>query len=253
VSFVIPAYNEEGVLRYTLETAHRYFRSIPVTFELLPIDDGSEDDTFGIASRFAGTHPECRPIRNEVNRGKGFSVRRGIEEARGELVIFSDADLSTPIEETAKLLKQLDAGFDMVIGSRDMPDSDVRVRQPWYRETMGKIFNRIVRILVVGGYSDTQCGFKGFRRDKMLPVTSRLRIDTFSFDVELLFVASRLGLKIREEPVTWLNNPDTRVNALTDSARMFVDLFLIRYYHLKGYYQNPVDDNSPVRNGEVPR
>lgn len=253
VSFVIPAFNEEGILQETLETAHRFFSSRPYTYELLPIDDGSGDSTYEIASRFAETVTECRPIRNDENRGKGYTVRRGIEEARGDLVIFSDADLSTPVEESEKLLEQLNHGYDLVIGSRDLPGSDVRIRQPWYRETMGKIFNRIVRILVVGGFQDTQCGFKGFRREKILPVVRQLRINTFSFDVEILFVAKQLGLRIREEPVIWVNNPDTRVNALTDSIRMFIDLFKIRYYHLRGCYRKPAEELSSVHDGKIPR
>ncbi len=253
VTFVIPAYNEEAVIRSTLETAHRWFIASGRTFEIVPIDDGSDDNTFRIAEEFARAHPTCRPLRNGINRGKGFTVRRGIEEARGEFVLFSDADLSTPIEEAEKLLGRLEEGFDIVIGSRDLPDSDVRVRQPWYRETMGKIFNRIVRLLVVGGFHDTQCGFKAFRKAKMSGVTRVLRIDTFSFDVEIIFVARRFGLRIVEEPVIWLNNPDTRVNALTDAVRMFIDLFLIRYYSFKGCYGKPARGSAPVRNGKVTR
>lgn len=236
LSLVIPAYNEERVLGETLEKAHRWLESQGYSFEIVPVDDGSGDGTDRAAREFAETHPACRPVRNSENRGKGYSVRRGIEAARGEFVIFSDADLSTPIEETAEFLAALEGGADMVIGSRDLPNSDVRVHQPWYREMMGRVFNRIVRLLVIRGFVDTQCGFKGFRRSAMLPLLPKLRIDRYSFDVEMLFVARLAGLTLRELPVVWINNEDTRVDPLRDATRMFVDLLRIRYYHVFGRY-----------------
>ncbi len=239
LSVVIPAYNEEKVLLPSLEKIHRYLSSRNISFEILPVDDGSLDRTNELALDFAEQHPECRPLRNPVNRGKGHSVRHGIEEARGEVILFSDADLSTPIEETEKFLDALDSGADVVIGSRDLPGSDVRVHQPWYRETMGRVFNRIVRMIVIRGIVDTQCGFKAFRRSTILPLLPLLRIERYSFDVEMLFVARRRGLEIREIPVIWINCIDTRVDALRDSIRMFVDLLRIRYYHLSGRYRLP--------------
>lgn len=239
LSLVIPAFNEERVLGETLEKAHRWLESRGDAFEIVPVDDGSTDGTYRVATEFAETHPACRPVRNSENRGKGFSVRRGIEESRGEFAIFSDADLSTPIEETPKFLSALNEGADVVIGSRDLPNSDVQVHQPWYRETMGRVFNRIVRLLVIRGFMDTQCGFKGFRRSAMLPLLPKLRIDRYSFDVEILFVARLAGLDLREIPVIWINNEDTRVDPVRDATRMFVDLLRIRYYHISGRYGRP--------------
>ena len=237
LSVVIPAYNEEKVLLPSLEKIHSYLSDRNIPFEILPVDDGSLDGTNQLALEFAENHPECRPLRNPVNRGKGYSVRHGIEEARGEVVLFSDADLSTPIEESEKFLDALDRGADVAIGSRDLPDSDVQVHQPWYRETMGRVFNRIVRLIVIRGIVDTQCGFKAFRRSAILPLLPLLRIERYSFDVEMLFVARQGGLEIREIPVVWVNRIDTRVDALRDSIRMFVDLLRIRYYHLSGRYR----------------
>ncbi len=248
LTVVIPAFNEEEVILQTLETVTAYLGPRPFKSEILVVDDGSRDRTAAIVEEAAGANPSIRLARNGENRGKGFSVRHGIERAAGTFVIFSDADLSTPITETEKLLSHLEAGDDIVIGSRDLPDSDVQLHQPWYRELMGKIFNRIVRILVIGGIHDTQCGFKGFRREKVLDIVRRMKIEAFTFDVEILFLAKRAGLRIREVPVIWLNNPDTRVNALTDSVRMFVDLFRIRYYHFSGQYKGstvPVVARTP--------
>jgi len=246
LSVVIPAYNEGRVLRASLERIHTYLSGRSEPFEILPVDDGSSDDTAAVAAAFASDHPECRPLRNQENRGKGYSVRHGFAEARGRYVLFTDADLSTPIEEATKILTHLERDYDMVIGSRDLPDSDVRVHQPWYRETMGRIFNRIVRLLVVRGFVDTQCGFKGFRREAFLPALPLLRIERYSFDVEMLFVAQRMGLRIAEIPVTWVNCLDTRVDPLRDATRMFIDLLRIRYYHICGRYR-------PVRPGPAPR
>ncbi|MFH1680830.1 MAG: dolichyl-phosphate beta-glucosyltransferase [Candidatus Eisenbacteria bacterium] len=246
LSVVVPAYNEEEVLSSTLERIHAYLSARGGSFEVLPIDDGSRDGTSRIARAFAEAHPECRPLRNETNRGKGYTVRRGIEEARGEFVLFSDADLSTPIDEAEKLLAELERGIDLSIGSRDLPGSDVRVRQPWYRETMGRIFNRIVRLLVLPGFADTQCGFKAFRRSAVLPLLPLLRIDRYSFDVEILFVARRLGLEVREVPVVWVNRTDTRVDPLRDAFRMLVDLLRIRYYDWSGCYQKRGEGFAPA-------
>ncbi len=239
LSVVLPAYNEEKVLPATLERIHAFLSSRGGPFEILPIDDGSADSTSSVAAAFAATRPECRPLRNDSNRGKGYTVRRGIAESRGEYVLFSDADLSTPIEEADRMLAELERGADVVIGSRDLPESDVRVHQPWYRETMGRVFNRIVRTIVLSGFVDTQCGFKAFRRSALLPLLPLLRIDRYSFDVEILFVARRHALEVREVPVVWVNRADTRVDPLRDSTRMLVDLFRIRYYDFLGRYRKP--------------
>jgi dolichyl-phosphate beta-glucosyltransferase len=242
---VLPAFNEEQILPSTLERVHVYLAGAGTPFEILPIDDGSGDRTTEVARAFAESHPECRPLRNETNRGKGYSVRRGIREARADLVLFSDADLSTPIEECEKLFEAVGRGADIAIGSRDLPDSDVRVRQPWYRETMGRVFNRLVRVMVLPGFVDTQCGFKALRRGPFLPLLPLLTVDRYSFDVELLFVARKHGLAIREVPVVWLNRAETRVDPVRDASRMLVDLLRIRYYDLLGRYQKPAQGVSP--------
>ncbi|MBN1825968.1 MAG: glycosyltransferase family 2 protein [Candidatus Eisenbacteria bacterium] len=239
LSVVIPAFNEEGVILSSLDKVHAYLSGRDYPFEILPVDDGSTDRTSELALDFAERHEACRPIRLPRNLGKGGAVRKGFEEARGRFILFTDADLSTPIHEIERFLRLLEEGYHVVIGSRDLPDSDVRVHQPWYRETMGKVFNRIVRVIVLRGFRDTQCGFKAFDRESVLPILNAMRINGFAFDVEMLYLARKMGLRLREEPITWMNSPDTRVDAVHDASRMFVDLLRIRYYDVFGRYRLP--------------
>ena len=247
LSVVIPAFNEERRLGSTLERVVTYFSAQPFAWEVLAVDDGSADGTAALVERSSVAEPRVRLVRVGSNRGKGNAVRAGFLEARGELVLFSDADLSTPIEEFERLRVALDGlpPRDIAIGSRALPDSDVRVRQNIIRQTMGKTFNLIVRLATGLSLHDTQCGFKLFRRESAQRVFRAQRLEGFAFDVELLFLANRHGLSIAEVPVAWINSPDSRVHVVRDSARMFRDVLRIRLNALLGRYE----DDASTRAG----
>ncbi|OQA13232.1 MAG: Undecaprenyl-phosphate mannosyltransferase [bacterium ADurb.Bin363] len=172
-----------------------------------------------------------RLIENEVNRGKGYSVKRGIMESKGNYIIFSDADLSTPIEETDKILSALQGDYEIAIGSRHIQGSEIKIKQPWYRHLMGRIFNLFVRIIAVPNVIDTQCGFKGFRRDCALCIFNEIVTFGYSFDVEVLYLAYKFGFKIKEVPVIWLDSPTSRINPFIDPLKMFLDVLKIRLKH----------------------
>jgi dolichyl-phosphate beta-glucosyltransferase len=238
LSVVIPAFNEEPRIGATLERVYAYLSKRDYPFEIIVVDDGSRDGTIRVVEAFAGQKPEIRVVSNDGNRGKGFSVRHGIEEARGEYILFSDADLSTPIEDVEKLLPKLTGeGFGIAIGSRSIRGADVRIHQPWYRELMGKVYNKIVRVCALRGFKDTQCGFKLFRADVARRVFAKQQIERFSFDVEALYLAHKYGYRIAEVPVTWYDSPRSRVSIASDPLRMFIDVLKIRYYDLKGCYR----------------
>jgi dolichyl-phosphate beta-glucosyltransferase len=230
LSVVIPAYNEADRLPPTLERVFTYLRGRDASFEVIVVDDGSRDETVARA-RAAG----ATVLPNEVNRGKGYSVRRGMLAARGARRLMTDADLSTPIEDLGRLMAALDGGFDVAIGSRALPDSNVEVHQPWYRENMGRVFNGLVRLLAVPGLKDTQCGFKLFTAEAAQAAFSRALLDGFSFDVEALYLARRHGFRIAEVPVTWRNDAASRVG-LWSGFRAFPDLLRIRWNAWTGAY-----------------
>ena len=236
LSVVIPAYNEENRVPKTLEAVSEYL-SGKYDYEIIVVDDGSADMTAEICSRFFKSGGRGRVIKNSRNRGKGFSVRRGMLEADGDFILFSDADMSTPVCEVEKLMGAVREGADIAIGSRALPGSDVRVHQPFLRERMGKCFNLLVRLAAVRGIRDTQCGFKLFGRECARAVFAKSRLDGFSFDVEALFIARLLGCRIRELPVVWLNSEASRVSVITDPFRMFFDVLYIRFLHLAGEYK----------------
>lgn len=236
VSLVIPAYNEEGRLPRTLAEIQKYLAGSGMTFEILVVDDGSADATRDVVAKAGMNGAALRLIANETNRGKGFSVRRGMLEAGGRYVFYADADLSTPIEELKPLLEKLESGYDVVIGSRGMASSRLEIRQPRHRETMGRLFNLAVRTLVLPGLHDTQCGFKGFRREATGDIFRRQRLDRFAFDVEVLHIARRRGYRILEVPIRWMDSPRSKVHVLKDSGRMLLDLFRIRINDMAGRY-----------------
>ncbi len=236
-SIVIPAYNESMRIPPTLEAIAAYFGQRGAEYEIIVVDDGSSDGTPDVVRRIMEKIPAIRLIENGVNCGKGFSVRKGFLAAKGDLVLFSDADLSTPVREFERLLAEIERGADVAIGSRALAESRIKVRQPIYRELMGKIFNRLVRFFTIGGFSDTQCGFKLFRAGSCRPVFLAQKIHRFAFDVELLFLASRMGLAIREVPVEWHNSPSSTVRLFQDSTRMFFDIVRIRFNYLTGAYR----------------
>jgi dolichyl-phosphate beta-glucosyltransferase len=237
LSVVIPAYNEESRIGETLVKITAYLDSRDHDYEILVVDDGSTDNTEGVVTDLSASHPKLTYMKNPGNRGKGYSVRSGLLASKGDIALFSDADLSTPIEEIEKLVPPLLNGeYQVTIASRSLPESNLAVHQPWYRENMGRCFNMLVQLLAVPGIRDTQCGFKCYRREVIEPICKRQKLERFSFDVEQLYIARKLGYRIKEVPVTWINSPATKVNAIRDSARMFSDLFRIRRNGWRGYY-----------------
>ncbi|MFC2172139.1 dolichyl-phosphate beta-glucosyltransferase [Acidobacteriota bacterium] len=234
LSVIIPAYNEEQRIEECVRSTVEYLENQKLSFEVLVVDDGSRDRTPEICT---GIHPAVTTLINDQNQGKGYSVKRGMLAARGEHVLFFDADLSTPIEEIGKLWKWFEKGFDIVIGSRSLPDSDIAIRQPWHRELMGKIFNLLVRVLVVPGITDTQCGFKCFSRPAVDVIFPRQTIHRWGFDPEILFIARKHGFKIKDIPVRWLNRSESRVSPVQASLRMFTDLFRVRLQNVTGKYK----------------
>lgn len=227
LSVVIPARNEQGCIESTVEHLHVELDRHRIPHEILVVDDGSTDGTDqAVRQRFAG-NPAIQVLGYGGNRGKGFAVRHGMTRATGDFVVFSDADLSTPIEEIEKMLPLVDSGYDIVIGSRALAQSDIRERQPLYRELGGKLFNLLVRLVVMPELHDTQCGFKLFRRAATAPVLPHLVVDGFAFDVEILALARAIGLRIAEVPVVWINSLTSRVR-LSAASRAYLDLIDIR-------------------------
>jgi dolichyl-phosphate beta-glucosyltransferase len=237
LSIVIPAYNEEARLPGTLDRVCRYVHGRPFPVEVVVVDDGSRDGTAAVVERIAQGWPALRLVRNPGNRGKGYSVRNGMLHATGENVLFSDADLSAPIEEVEKLLGKMREGYDVVIGSRALQRELIDVHQSWFRENAGKIFNLFVRLLVGLPFRDTQCGFKIFRREAARAVFPLQQIYGFGFDAEVLYLAKRAGFRIAEIPVRWSHVEGTKVSMYGDSMEMFTDLLRIRWYELSGRYQ----------------
>src|SRR5712692_4682366 len=235
LSIVIPSFNEELRLPVTLADISAYIRASKRETEVIVVDDGSTDRTADIASSFRGEIQRLRVIANKKNRGKGYSVRHGMLEARGRIVLFTDADLSAPIDEADKLLAAL-ADHDVAIGSRALNRSLISVHQSVFREYAGIIFNFIVRAILRLPFVDTQCGFKAFRRERCRVIFQQQRIERFGFDPELLYLARHHGLRAVEIPVRWAHSPDTKVSMLRDSIQMFLDIFLIRWNGLAGRY-----------------
>ncbi len=231
LSVVIPAYNEEKRLGPTLARIKEYLAAQDYSSEVLVVDNGSQDRTVEVA-REAGVE-----VIEEPRRGKGAAVRTGMLAARGEHILFSDADLSTPIEEVEKLMAELRAGADVAIASRGLPESNLVKRQPWYREMVGRAGNLLVRLVAVRGIADTQCGFKLFPREVARRVFPAQRMTGAAFDVEVLFIVQHAGWKIAEVPVTWIDSPDTRFSRVRDSLDALKDLARLRVNWLLGRYR----------------
>jgi dolichyl-phosphate beta-glucosyltransferase len=241
ISIVIPAFNEEDRIGSTLSRVVDYFKTGEHSFEVVVVDDGSSDGTVRIVQKCRDSgdlDASIRLICNEENRGKGYSVRRGMLEADGRYGLLSDADLSTPIEEYAKLEREVIGGdFDIAIGSRDVEGANVEVRQSAIRENSGKLYNVFVRTLTGLPFRDTQCGFKLFDLRQKDQLFGRQLIERFSFDVELLIIARRLGMTIREVPVVWRHDSGSKVNFVRDGSRMLLDLLRVRWNALRGKYR----------------
>ncbi len=231
LSVVIPAYNEEKRLGATLEQITAFLKKQPFASEIIVADDGSRDGSVALAREKLQGVPHSQVLETPVNQGKGGAVRRGMLAARGAYRLFTDADLSTPIEETERFLKFLAEGYDVVIGSRALSASNVEVRQNALREAMGRVFNFCARLLAFRGIHDSQCGFKAFTAKAAEDLFPRQQLNGFSFDVELVFLAQRRGWRLLETPVTWRNSEQSRVRLLSDPLAMFFDLLKIRWLH----------------------
>jgi len=228
LSIIIPAYNESDRIKASLQKAVDYLGNKDYEYEIIVADDGSTDDTVEIANTF---HEKVRAVALPKNTGKGAAVRMGMLEAKGEIRIFTDADFSTPIYEIEKIIYSLKNNYDVVIGSRALDYDMVKEHQPFYREFMGKTFNKFVQLMVIKGIKDTQCGFKGFTAEAAKEIFSKAKIDGFSFDVEALYLAKKANLKIDEVPVEWYNDDRSKVNPITDSISMLIEIFKIKKLH----------------------
>jgi glycosyltransferase involved in cell wall biosynthesis len=235
LSIVIPAYNEERRLAETLKRVRAYLQARRADAEVIVVDDGSRDNTAALIEARRAEFPGLRLVSNGRNRGKGYSVRHGMLEARGRIALFTDADLSAPIEEADKLLAAL-GEYDVAIGSRAVDRSLIEVHQSPLREFAGIIFNWIVRAVTGLKFVDTQCGFKAFVRERARIIFEQQRIERFGFDPEILFLAKHHGLRAVEIPVRWAHHPATKVRVIRDSLRMFAEVLSIRWNWLLGRY-----------------
>lgn len=245
LTVIIPAYNEERRLPTTLERISAYLATCSFPSELFIVDDGSQDHTASVVEAFAKTHPNVNLIRND-HRGKGFAVRTGMLAAHGNIMLFCDADLSTPIEELEQLLPWFERGYDIVIASREGLGAQ-RVKEPFYRHMMGRVFNFIVRTLAVKDIQDTQCGFKAFRDDAARQVFRRVLLYgnnskpvsgamVTAFDVEALFLGAKMCFRIKEVPTKWIYSNESRVSPLRDSLRNLRDVIMVRWNDARGLY-----------------
>ncbi len=229
LSIVIAAYNEERRIGESLVRIDKYLKARNGDAEIIVVDDGSTDHTSQVVAEYKSEINNLKIIRYPVNRGKGYALRQGVLLAAGELILLTDADLSTPIEELSRLEACIaNDKYDIVIGSRGLESSEIIEKQPWWRQGMGEIFNRIVRFVVLDGFSDTQCGFKLFTRETAKNLFEHARVDRFAYDVEILFLALRQGYRVLELPVKWINSPGSKVHPVSDSIRMLFDLCKIR-------------------------
>jgi dolichyl-phosphate beta-glucosyltransferase len=240
-SVVVPAYNETGRLAGPVRGAAKYFRGRRRSFEIIVSDDGSRDGTAALVEQLRREIPELRLVPSPVNRGKGHAVRLGVRAAMGALVLVADADGATPIEEVATLEAALDERAELAIGSRALGG---HVQRRWYRHVIGRGFHALVRIFGVRGIRDTQCGFKLFKSSAARDLFARARMNGFSFDVEILLLAQRRGYRVVEVPVDWTHQPGSRINLVTDSARMAFDLIRIRARLLTDRIESAVSQSS---------
>jgi len=239
-SIVIPAYNEHLRITATLDKILAWTAEQRWSVEILVVNDGSRDNTADIVREYAAAHPQVRIIENPGNRGKGYTVRNGMLNARGDMLLFSDADLSSPISEAPKLFDALAAGADVAVGSRWLQSDLQTERQPVYRQLFGRIFNLFLQIVLGIRYKDTQCGFKAFRRDAAEALFRRQRIDRWAFDAELLFLARRFGFKSVEIGVAWAHDDRTKMSYFRDGMRMVWEILTVRWHAITGKYDRPL-------------
>ena len=240
LSIVIPAYNESPRIEATLARVLACVEEQAWDAEVLVVDDGSTDTTAAIVTRWMDAHPRLHLIKNPGNRGKGYSVRNGLLQAAGDIVLFSDADLSSPMEEANLLMAAIDAGADVAIGSRWLDRTRQTIKQPLYRQFFGRCFNAITRIVMGLPYKDTQCGFKAFRRSAAQVIFRLQRIERWGFDPEILFIARKLKYTIVEVPVTWGHDERSRMSYIKDGMKMLEEMVVIRTNSLTGRYDEAI-------------
>jgi len=233
LSVIVPTYNESHRIAASLHRFYEYLGEQEYDYEIIVVDDASTDNTREIVRN---EFPDTILLVDKPNRGKGYAVKRGIEAAKGEIRLFTDADNSTPIEEVEKFWPHFDSGADVVIGSRSLPNSQVEVHQPWYRENMGKIYNLVLRIFGLTSFPDTQCGFKAVSAHAADIIFPRQTVNRFGFDAEILYIAQRHGLRVEQVPIRWINSPQSRVHPLIDSAKMLGEVVRIRLNTWRGIY-----------------
>jgi dolichyl-phosphate beta-glucosyltransferase len=236
-SIIIPAYNESRRIGSTLERVIEHLHEQKWSAELLVVDDGSKDSTVEIVGRFAAENPEVQLIRNPGNKGKGYSVRNGMLNARGKFLLFTDADLSSPIIEAHKLFAALEGGADVAIGSRWKDVSLQFQRQPLLRRIYSRTFNFFLRVLMGLNFYDTQCGFKAFTREAAQAIFPLQRVHRWAFDVELIFLARKLGFKVSEVPVRWGHDDRSKMHPFRDGFRMGMEVLKVRWWSWSGKYR----------------
>jgi len=234
LSVVIPCYNEEKRIENTIKAISNYLISKKYLFEIIVIDDASKDNSVFLLKN--KNFKKLKILKNKLNMGKGYSVRKGILNAKYSAVLFSDADLATPIEELENMVKYLKQKYDIVIASRNMAESKILTHQPYYRILMGKIFVSLVKFIAIKEFEDTQCGFKLFKTNVAKRIFKLQTRNRFSFDVEVLYIAQKHKYKVKEVPVKWINKEGSTVSPIKDSIRMFKDLLIIRFNDLRKRY-----------------
>ncbi len=248
-SFIVPAYNESERLTLSLPKVLDYIDRQRLQAEVIVVNDGSSDDTADVVRCLGQLHPEVRLVENPGNRGKGYSVRNGMLHAHGEVMLFSDADLSSPIYEAGKLFATIDQGADVAIGSRWLQAELQTERQPWHRQLYGRLFNLGLRVVLGLKYRDTQCGFKAFTRSAAHTVFTRQRVERWGFDPELLFLANKFKLRTVEVPVEWAHDHRSKISPLRDGIKMGVEMLSVRWNDMRGLYREPSLDpvETPIK------
>lgn len=233
LSLIIPAYNEEEIIKETLNRILNFLSEKKYSWEIIVVDDGSSDKTSELVKTYKGRGVKL--ALHKINRGKGAAIRTGVEKSKGKFIIFSDADLSVSIKNIDQFLKSLEK-HDVVIGSRRVLGAQIVIHQPWLRENLGRGYTQLTRLVTGVKISDFTCGFKGFKREAALKIFKRTMIDRWAYDSEILFVAKKLGYKIAELPIAWKNRKDTRVSLTDAIVTSFIDLLKVRVYNILGKY-----------------
>jgi dolichyl-phosphate beta-glucosyltransferase len=253
ISIVIPAYNEAPRLGPTLDRVLDFVRKQGWDAEVIVVDDGSRDGTADIVRGYGKNNEIVRLLQNPGNRGKGYSVRNGVMNANGQIILFTDADLSSPIEEAPKLLEVIESGADVAIGSRWMRSELQTRRQSVARQVLGRVFNLLLRVVLRLDFKDTQCGFKAFRRNAARALFPLQKIERWGFDPEILFLADRAGFRVVEVPVRWGHDSGTRISPIADGSRMVGEMLRIRWYSMAGKYGDQIRVAAPSTAGASQR